>query len=215
MNFQRGLRRHRLHHPRARGRPARSRPLPQPLQLVPVPARHRDAGHAHGPAPGQQPGGGPPSRKAPAGHLGQLSVAAIQQVLRDRAEIHAEGSGRGILLRSQGRLRCRPEVRRQPQAVFASGQRGRCAQPGDPPCLDHPSTAQRRTSSRRPGSRRIRFACRSGWRISTTSCGISTRRSTRPRPSRNAEKGYRVPAPSPSRFGNHLQTRSQVSEPRV
>ena len=56
--FQRSLRTHRLHHPRPRRRPARHRILPQPLQFVPVSARDRDAGHAHGPPRLEHHGGG-------------------------------------------------------------------------------------------------------------------------------------------------------------
>ena len=65
-----------------------------------------------------------------------------------------KGAGRRILLRSQRRLRSRPQTSRQRKAVVAPSQRRRREEPGDPPRLHHaPTTKRRRTKSRRRRAR--------------------------------------------------------------
>ncbi len=84
------------------------------------------------------------------GDLGEVSVAAVQPVFQDGAEVHAEGRRRGVLVRNQRRLRGRQEVHRQPQALQPSGERRRCAQPGDSSVVDHaPAAFARAAGSRR------------------------------------------------------------------
>ena len=96
----RDVRPNRLHHQGARGRAARSRPLPEPVQLVPVPAGHRDARHAHGSPCGERARGGEAPRSAPEGDVGEVSVAAVEPVLHAGAEVPAEGRRRGLLVRT-------------------------------------------------------------------------------------------------------------------
>ena len=56
MKFSRGLRAAGVHHQGARRRPARFRPVHQPVQFVPVPSGHRDAEVPHGSAQPQRAG---------------------------------------------------------------------------------------------------------------------------------------------------------------
>ncbi len=105
--FQRRVRTHRLHHPRSRRRLARHRIVPEPLQFVSIPARDRNAGDAHGPAHFEHHGRGEISHRPQECHLGELSRPPRQPVSRPGEEILAEGRGRGVLLRRQGRLRGR------------------------------------------------------------------------------------------------------------
>ena len=151
----REFRRLRLHHEGARGGVARFRPDDGADERVPDHHRHRDAACAHGAALRQRAEGGGVSRRPIRGRLGVLCRAEIQPVSRAGAEIPAEGRGRGVHLRRQGRLRGGREAGGECAAVLASRQYRRHAQPDPASGLDHASAVDRTSSAWRPARGRM------------------------------------------------------------
>ena len=124
------------------------------VQRVPDPDRHRDAAAAHAAPLRQRADGRDLARRAEAGRLGELSGPAERPLPQPRKEIRAEGRGRGVHLRAQGRLRGRREARVEREAVLASCQHRRHALADHPSGLDHAPPALRRAEGagrRRPG----------------------------------------------------------------
>ena len=101
--------------------------------------------------------------------VGQLSGPAERPLSQPREEIRAEGRGRGVHLRAEGRLRGGREARVEREAVLASCQHRRHALADHPPGLDHAPPALRRAEG--AGRRRARTWCgsRSGWKTPPTS----------------------------------------------
>ena len=97
------LRRPGLHHQGARGRPARFRPVHQPVQFVPVPAGHRDAQVPHGAAQPQRPGSGRVAGEASGGELGEVPRPEVQPLLRLAQKYLPQGQGAVSDVRHQGR----------------------------------------------------------------------------------------------------------------
>ena len=95
----RDLRRLRFHDARALRDAAHLRPVAEPVQLLPVPARARDASRAHGSALWECARRRPLPRNPPAGGLGELSGTRIEPVARTGAEVPAEGGELDIDLR--------------------------------------------------------------------------------------------------------------------
>ena len=87
-----------------------------------------------------------------------VSYAGLQAepVSPARAEIPAEGGGRRVHFRRQGRLRRRDQAGRERAALLASRQHRRYAQPDPAPGLDHASPADRRAESGGGSRRRCR-----------------------------------------------------------
>ena len=87
------------------------------------------------------------------GRLGELSGPCRRPLPQPRQEIRAEGRGRGVHLRAQGRLRRRRQARVEREAVLASRQHRRHALADHPSGLDHAPPALRRAEGagrRRP-----------------------------------------------------------------
>ena len=139
----RDFRRFRIHHARALRDPAHLRPVVEPVQLVPLPARARDPSRAHGPPLRERTRGCPISRSAPPGGLGELSGPRIKSLSRPRPEIPAEGRELDPHLRHPRRARRGRGVHRGVAVHEPSRERRRCKDPGHPPCLDDPPPALR------------------------------------------------------------------------
>ena len=121
-----------LHHEGARRGPARLRAGAQPVQLVPVPARRRDAGlrmerHvANARAVAQF------LEEHPAVTWVNYPSLPSSPVSRAGPALPAERRGRDPDLRHQGRARGGPALHRGAAAVLAPGQCRRRQEPGDP-----------------------------------------------------------------------------------
>ena len=100
------------------------------------------------------------ARRAEKRRLGQLSGAAERQVPQPRQEIRAEGRGRGVHLRAQGRLRGGRQAGVEREAVLASRQHRRHALAHHPSGLDDapPACPTRRRCRRAPGPDVVRLS---------------------------------------------------------
>ncbi len=88
-----------------------------------------------------------------------------RQVLRPGQALLAQGRGRGVHLRPQGRLRSGREAGVEPQAVLAPRQYRRHPLAGDPPGLHHPPPAHARAAGAGAARAPRSCACRSASRI--------------------------------------------------
>ena len=111
----------------------------------------------------------------PERRLGQLSGPRRRPLSQPRQEIRAEGRGRGVHLRAQGRLRRRRQARLERQAVLAPRQHRRHPLADHPSGLDHAPPAFRRAEGRRPAPAPTWCGCRSASRTRPTSSRISSR----------------------------------------
>ena len=78
MRFSEVFGNHRVHHQNARGRAARFRTVPQPVQFVPVYPGNRDAGAAHEAAQRERAGRCQVAGKRPSRHVGEVSGPGIE-----------------------------------------------------------------------------------------------------------------------------------------
>ena len=92
------------------------------------------------------------------GGVGELRWPEGQQVQRARPQDLPQGCRRRVHVRSQGRLRGRREARLERQAVLASGQHRRHAQPDHPSGLDDAPPADARAAQGGGCRRRCRAA---------------------------------------------------------
>ena len=101
------VRQHRVHHPRPRRGPARLRPVPLALQLVPVPAGARDAVSPRAAAQRQRDRAREVAGEAPGRHVGEPPEPPVAPLARAREEVPAQRLRLGPDLRDQGRPRRR------------------------------------------------------------------------------------------------------------
>ncbi len=156
--------------------PARSRAGDVAVQRLPVHHRHRDPAAAHAAPLRQRAGRRRVAVEARQGGVGELSRAARRQVSRAGQEIRAQGRGRGVHLRPQGRLRRRREARFEREAVLASRQYRRHPLADHPSGFDHAPAIVRRAEDARPAPDPTWCGCRSASRTRKTSSPTWSRR---------------------------------------
>ena len=144
----RDLRRPRLHHQGARGRPARFRALHQPVQLVPVPAGHRDAEAAHGARTAATRWRWRSAwRSIRAVTWVKYPGAGVEPLSRARADSTCRRAQASIVTFGiKGGLEAGPQADRRRADLLAPGQRGRRQEPGHPPGIHHAPAAERRAA---------------------------------------------------------------------
>ena len=154
----------------------------RPAQLVPVPAGPRDPEPAHGAARAERGGRGRVARGARRGRPGSPTPDWPRARGTQRQQQYLPNGGGAIMsFGIDGGAEAGQDLHRGPRALQPPGQRGRRAQPGHPPGLDHPLAAHRGRADHRRASPPTWSACASASSRSRTSWPTSRPGSAPPR----------------------------------